>query len=679
MAPRSDQGRVLFMVLAIALASLIPGQVMTGPARAAGIVVNDDIYENTTWTLGNSPVYVTDSITVNKGYTLTIEPGVTVKFDHWDGLTVEGTLKAPGKVIFTTNATVPVAGDWDGLTFDGAAQENIVFTNMEIHYASTGMDITNTQLSLSGMLIDRFTYSALDMNTGSGVIITNSVLISSDSMADGIDCNGNLKATSDTIAAHTAIYADNSCSGSVDKSIITTYSSYGVEGESGSSLTVQNSLINSTAPDMSEGVYANADARLTIKGDDIVGHETGIYWDSSFGSIDAVSVRNCFSLAIEADTPISVTGSFVGSPSPVTGSYWDSDINDKVTIVNPIGAPVDLPGIPQPPTAYIKTPAPKATVSGKVGIEGQAWDPDAGDTITSVEVRVSDVDSATIFGWSKCDGTTSWKCSWDTTGMTTAGYFISARVISGKDSILTNKQVVVVQNQVTGPNVTDPLAWYGVYAMICIGAVVAIVVVIIIVVVVIFVFRGKKKETPPQPAYQPYPQQYQAAYPTYPTQAYQPQPMAPVQPEQPKPAPAEEVIIEDVFLIYKDGRLIHHDTRRLKPEVDDQMLGGMFTAIQEFIGQSFPAEDGTKGMVKEISYGDSRVVLEHGNFVYLAVVTGEIKDTKPLHRRMEKLIKEIEGRCANNLEKWDGNMESVHDAKRMVKLIYSEEDIDNFV
>jgi hypothetical protein len=222
----------------------------------------------------------------------------------------------------------------------------------------------------------------------------------------------------------------------------------------------------------------------------------------------------------------------------------------------------------------------------------------------------------------------------------------------------------------------------GLYTTICIGGIVAVIVVIIIIVVVVVVVLPRKKgQAPQQQAYQ---QPYQASYQPYPQQQpyAQPQPgyqATPIPPEPAKPAPTEEFIIEDVFLIYRDGRLIHHDTRRLKPEVDDQMLSGMFTAIQEFIGQSFPAEDGTKGMVKEIMYGDSRVILEHGNYVYLAVVTGEITDTKPVHRRMGKLIKEIEGRCVVVLQSWDGNMDSVHDAKRMVKLIYNEEDIDNFV
>ncbi len=39
------------------------------------------IYANTTWTLANSPYIITDTVVVFPGDTLTIQPGVVVKFD----------------------------------------------------------------------------------------------------------------------------------------------------------------------------------------------------------------------------------------------------------------------------------------------------------------------------------------------------------------------------------------------------------------------------------------------------------------------------------------------------------------------------------------------------------------------------------------------------------------------
>ena len=67
-----------------------------------------------TWTLANSPYIVTDNVTIPANQTLTIEPGVQVKFNDNRGIWVYGTLDADGtsasKITFTSNGTA--APDW---------------------------------------------------------------------------------------------------------------------------------------------------------------------------------------------------------------------------------------------------------------------------------------------------------------------------------------------------------------------------------------------------------------------------------------------------------------------------------------------------------------------------------------------------------------------------------------
>ena len=89
------------------------------------------ICEDTTLTQAGSPYVVGDSIVVGCGATLTIEPGVVLRFDTCRDLAVglttfgPGTLIARGTedepIIFTSSALTPIPGDWTGFRFGDAA------------------------------------------------------------------------------------------------------------------------------------------------------------------------------------------------------------------------------------------------------------------------------------------------------------------------------------------------------------------------------------------------------------------------------------------------------------------------------------------------------------------------------------------------------------------------------
>lgn len=68
--------------------------------RAALAAPNTDVSGNittdTTWTLAGSPYVVVDDVTVNPDITLTIMPGVQVRFNGSYALSVRGTLTAEG-------------------------------------------------------------------------------------------------------------------------------------------------------------------------------------------------------------------------------------------------------------------------------------------------------------------------------------------------------------------------------------------------------------------------------------------------------------------------------------------------------------------------------------------------------------------------------------------------------
>jgi len=147
------------------------------------------------------------------------------------------------------------------------------------------------------------------------------------------------------------------------------------------------------------------------------------------------------------------------------------------------------------------------------------------------------------------------------------------------------------------------------------------------------------------------------------------------EPERPMAQPipvASQTTIDDVFLIYRDGRLISHHTRKLKPDMDDEVLGGMFTAIQEFIKTSFGGDEETP--VDEISYGKNKILIEHGKYIFISAVI-EGRGSDEMHERMKIAVQNIEVEFEGRLKDWSGDVKDLKDAKKWLKAVISGEPI----
>jgi hypothetical protein len=107
------------------------------PAFTGGILSKD-----LTLTRACSPYLIKSTIRVEANRTLTIEPGVTLKFDKGTGLDVgyadagklvaQGTAAAP--IVLTTGAATPTAGDWNGVNFYGDTMAGSVLTHVALDY-----------------------------------------------------------------------------------------------------------------------------------------------------------------------------------------------------------------------------------------------------------------------------------------------------------------------------------------------------------------------------------------------------------------------------------------------------------------------------------------------------------------------------------------------------------------
>ncbi len=146
-----------------------------------GTHVSGTISSDVTWTLADSPYIVTSTITINHGAVLTIEPGVTVKFNAGQSLYVNGTLVA-SRTIFTSSNTNPVAGDWSTIQVGNGNVSDygtLILDSCQIYYAShiqayngkaTLINTDLTNLNYYGVTIEAMG----TLNMSGGKITTNS-------------------------------------------------------------------------------------------------------------------------------------------------------------------------------------------------------------------------------------------------------------------------------------------------------------------------------------------------------------------------------------------------------------------------------------------------------------------------------------------------------------------------
>lgn len=114
---------------------------------------------------------------------------------------------------------------------------------------------------------------------------------------------------------------------------------------------------------------------------------------------------------------------------------------------------------------------------------------------------------------------------------------------------------------------------------------------------------------------------------------------------------ASPTIIDEIFLMTPDGRLLKHYTRRLKPDQDDDILAGMLTAVQNFIKESF---EEAGGKLKEIRFENYDIFISHSQNVVIAAVISTKKPEK-LRAQMKLVTDDIEQHFGHKLSNWAGD------------------------
>jgi RHS repeat-associated protein len=208
------RGAVL-LLLALG-AALVPGAALgSGPTFVSGTIST-----NTTWTLSNSPYVVTGNVTVASGVTLTIQPGVIVKFNgSLRTLYVNGTLSAIGTeenpIIFTSYQDDSAGGDTNG---DGSATSGAPGQWYSISSSGT-TNIAHASIRYGGNGSAITSYGAVGVGGGTTWIDHSDISYNLDSAVHLYSASASI--TNSTLSHNGGGVSDNNGTVSIDHTTIT--------------------------------------------------------------------------------------------------------------------------------------------------------------------------------------------------------------------------------------------------------------------------------------------------------------------------------------------------------------------------------------------------------------------------------------------------------------------------
>ncbi|WP_395626673.1 PQQ-binding-like beta-propeller repeat protein, partial [Daejeonella sp.] len=148
--------------------------------------VSGVIATNTTWTKAASPYLIKNNLLVNSGATLTIEPGVEVRFEEAKYLKIEGTINAVGSqtdsIIFTSNLSSKTRGSWDKIWLKGTTSvytsnyeytSGSVFQFCRFSYAKEGLRLDDATIQVKNSAFINNTYGINFKKTTNSLLFQN--------------------------------------------------------------------------------------------------------------------------------------------------------------------------------------------------------------------------------------------------------------------------------------------------------------------------------------------------------------------------------------------------------------------------------------------------------------------------------------------------------------------------
>ncbi|RJS78472.1 PKD domain-containing protein [Candidatus Bathyarchaeota archaeon] len=266
-----------FSIFKIANVTLLPSVKAT--------YVEGEINQDTVWTLVDHPFVLSNNVTVLPDVTLTIEPGVEVRFGGKFSLIVEGILVANGtgdRVIrFTSNKKEPEPGDWRAIIFsnDNPAQQSTL-KKCVLEYGENGIVLERGTLKIGECFVQHNSVNGIQISGGTIEVKNNTIL----NNQNGIEIFGGNQITiqnNNITLNENGISLEGSLTGttlSIQQNSISQNSNAGIlfEPEEYSDIKIKDNQILQN----NYGFYISTNTSTVITKNYIVNNTVGIYYAS---------------------------------------------------------------------------------------------------------------------------------------------------------------------------------------------------------------------------------------------------------------------------------------------------------------------------------------------------------------------------------------------------------------
>lgn len=392
---------ITFITLLTVVFSTVNIAYRTLPAVKA-TYVEGIIAQDTIWTLVDSPFVVSNDVIVTSDATLTIEPGVEVRFGGDFSLIVNGAIVAKGTsnrmIHFTTNDPENHAF-WRTILLNGSRSSSLIYCIVE--YGTNGTTVDNGSLEMQYNVIDSNLENGIAINSGDLTAKNNEIV---NNTVGGIRIAGGSVDVSDNVIESNGdgviLLGNLTARINIERNKISLSSQSGILFEADSH---DNTIVfNNTLSTNNYGLRVSTNTTTYITRNYVTNNTIGIYYEN--GNNHEAHFNDIYDNELGMDVSSNAT-------VDATRNYWGSETGPLHETLNPYatGNPVGGNGanldfiffLTRPFTFETNNSRPTAVLRTDVSLAG------LGQSITFVGADSYDDGRVDEYFFDFADGTTS--------------------------------------------------------------------------------------------------------------------------------------------------------------------------------------------------------------------------------------------------------------------------------